>query len=97
MDSGFGSVRILDFVLVRLFGLDSAGSDFGFSFGLLVCFGFDPVRILDLVWFVDSVLDFFLLTIQRCSEYFPSHSLFDKQSEFIDFWNISPVNGFRSH
>ena len=80
----------------------------GFSFGFSIGSGFSLVWILDLVLVFQSDLDsvwfgfwiwFFVgfgclrLTIQICSEYSPSHSLFDKQAEFIDFWNNMPVKG----
>jgi hypothetical protein len=78
----------------------------GFSFGFSIGSGFSLVWILDLFLVFQSDLDsvwfgfwiwFFVgfgclrLTIQRCSEYLPSHSLFDKQDESIDFWNNMPV------
>ena len=84
----------------------SFGSGFsvGFSldwirFGSDLVFGFSIGSGFDLVWILDLVLvlvfrvgfGFLLLRIQRCLEYLPSHSLFDKQVESIDFWNNMPV------
>jgi hypothetical protein len=75
-----------------------------FGFWFSIGSGLDLVLVfqsdLDSVWFGFWIcFRFFvgfgclLLTLQRCSEYLPSHSLFDDQAAFIDFWNNKPVKG----
>ena len=64
----------------------------GFSFGFSIGSGFGLVWIWIEFWFSFG-FGFLRLTIQRCSGFLPSHSLFDKQDESIDFWNNMPVKG----